>query len=136
MSLTNAIRELTIMNTQQAAGQSSVTTQYIHVRWLRLILPFIIALLGILLLAATIYQSCRSGTGIWKSSPLALLFHFLQGWTHADLDHAAVPGMEKSAKAMPAQLTKDGDSHWTIARAQELRQPTDKRVCPTGVRTL
>lgn len=125
VSLTNAIRGLTTMDTQQAVGQSSTTTQYIHVRWPWLILPSIIVLLGILLLAATIDQSRRSGVAIWKSSPLALLFHPLQGWSHADLDHVAVPGMEKSAKAMPAQLTKDRESRWRIARAQKSPQPTD-----------
>lgn len=116
VSLTNAIRALDTGDTQQAVGRSSVTIQYIRVRWIWLILPATVVLLGIVLLAGTIHQSCRSRVAIWESSPLAILFHPLQGWSEADLNHVAEGEMEKSAKVMWARLMKEDGPRWKIAR--------------------
>ena len=116
VSLSNAIRGLATEHTQQVEGQSFLTTQYIRVRWAWLILPSAVVLLGIVLLVATIYQSRRVSIAVWKSSPLALLFHPLEGWSDTELNDVALGDMGKSAKAMSARLTvKDGQS-WRISR--------------------
>jgi len=116
VSLTNAIRGLTTEYTQQAEGQSFVTTQYIRVRWVWLILPSAVVFLGIVLLGATIYESRRASIAVGKSSPLALLFHPLEGWSDTELNDVGLGDMGKSAKAMSARLTvKDGQS-WRISR--------------------
>lgn len=116
LSLTNAIRGLGMEHTQQAEGKSFVTTQYIRVRWTWLILPSAVLFLGVVLLTATIYQSHRAAIAVWKSSPLALLFHPLQGWTDIELGSVAPGNMEKSAKAMSARLTERDGQGWRISR--------------------
>lgn len=116
-SLTNAIRGSTTEHTQQAEGTSFVTTQYIRVRWTWLILPSAVVFLGVILLVATVYESRRAAIAVWKSSPLALLFHPLEGWSDTELSGVTLDNMDKSAKAMSARLTeKDGQS-WRISRA-------------------
>lgn len=115
-SLSNAIRNLTDKHTEHVQGQSLVVVQYIRVRWIWLVLPSVIILLGFLLLVITIWESRRAGAMMWKCSPLALLFHPLRGWSDAELDCADAGDMKKAAKTMQAQLTNDEDSNLRIIR--------------------
>ncbi|KAK5109052.1 hypothetical protein LTR62_007600 [Meristemomyces frigidus] len=50
---------------------------FIQVRWLWLILPRAVIVLGVVFVIATIVQRARSGFPTWKSSVLALMFHGL-----------------------------------------------------------
>lgn len=110
--LTNTIRNLTNLTNNyiiQNHGDSTVQVQYIHVRWAWLALPASIILLGLLLLSITMIESRRANALVWKCSPLALLFHPLQGWTDAELDHSSKRDMEKLAKSMRGQLLPSDD---------------------------
>lgn len=115
-SLTNAIRGLASPTTQQVVGQSHVSTQYIRVRWIWLIFPAVVVLLGLVLLVTTILASRRARAMAWKCSPLALLFHPLQGWNDDELDLSDAAEMKRSARAMRAQLLRDDVVGLRIAR--------------------
>ncbi|KAG9759986.1 hypothetical protein KCU73_g3111, partial [Aureobasidium melanogenum] len=118
--LTNTIRNLTNLTNDyiiQNHGDSTVQVQYIHVRWAWLSLPASIVLLGLLLLLITMTESRRANALIWKCSPLALLFHPLQGWTNGELDHRSKDEMEKCAKSMRGQLLPGDDVGLRIVKS-------------------
>ncbi|KAG9610557.1 hypothetical protein KCU77_g2609, partial [Aureobasidium melanogenum] len=118
--LTNTIRNLTNLTNDyiiQNHGDSTVQVQYIHVRWAWLSLPASIVLLGLLLLLITMTESRRANALIWKCSPLALLFHPLQGWTNRELDHRSKDEMEKCAKSMRGQLLPGDDVGLRIVKS-------------------
>ncbi|THW43298.1 hypothetical protein D6D21_05429 [Aureobasidium pullulans] len=115
-SLTNAIQNLTTDDTIQQSGDSIYQVQYIQVQWIWLAFPATVVLLGLLLLLATMVQSHLDKALVWKYSPLALLFHPLQGWNDDDLDHVSKHEMEKSAKGMRGQLMQGDNSGLRIVR--------------------
>ncbi|THW77143.1 hypothetical protein D6D19_02506 [Aureobasidium pullulans] len=115
-SLTNAIQNLTTDDTIQQSGDSIYQVQYIQVQWIWLAFPATVVLLGLLLLLATMVQSHLDKALVWKCSPLALLFHPLQGWNDDDLDHVSKHEMEKSAKGMRGQLMQGDNSGLRIVR--------------------
>lgn len=118
--LTNVIRNLTNLTDNyiiQNHGDSAVQVQYINVRWAWLSLPASIVLLGLLLLLITMVESHRAKALVWKCSPLALLFHPLQGWTNGVLDHSSKREMEKCAKSMRGQLLPGDDVGLRIVKS-------------------
>ncbi|THZ01936.1 hypothetical protein D6C93_03351 [Aureobasidium pullulans] len=115
-SLTNAIQNLTTDDTIQQSGDSIYQVQYIQVQWIWLAFPATVVLLGLLLLLATMVQSHLDKALVWKCSPLALLFHPLQGWNDDDLDHVSKHEMEKSAKGMRGQLMQGDNFGLRIVR--------------------
>jgi hypothetical protein len=62
---------------------------FLHIRWLWLIYPITILILGLGFLIATMVVTRRSRVGAWKSSPLALLFCPLEGSLHGRFEDAA-----------------------------------------------
>jgi hypothetical protein len=103
-SLTNVIQNITTGKAIQNRGYSTFAVQHIQVRWIWLSFPATIVLLGVLLLLLTMLQSHLSKAPVWKCSPLALLFHPLQGWSQEELNHASKREMERRAKGMRGQL--------------------------------
>ncbi|KAH0381996.1 hypothetical protein KCU92_g6597, partial [Aureobasidium melanogenum] len=118
--LTNTIRNLTNLTNDYIIrhhGDSTVQVQYIHVRWAWLSLPASIILLSLLLLLITMVESHRAKALVWKCSPLALLFHPLQGWTNGELEHNSKSEMEKCAKSMRGQLLPGDDVGLRIVKS-------------------
>ncbi|KAH0368178.1 hypothetical protein KCU65_g4232, partial [Aureobasidium melanogenum] len=115
--LTNIIRNMTTPYANKVLGKTHIQVQYIQVRWQWLTLPAAVVFLGLLLLIATIIQSHRSASMVWKSSPLALLFHPLHGWTDEELSRDSRSDMVDSAKRMRGQLLHTEDSGYRITRA-------------------
>lgn len=118
--LTNIIRNMSTTYTDQFPGVSYVQVQYIHVRWLWLIFPASIVLLGLLLLVFTTVQSHLTGTEIWKISALALLFHPLHGWSDEDLNKDSRREMVESAKSMRGQLVYTEHAGYRMVRRSVL----------------
>lgn len=118
--LTNTVRNLTNLTNDyiiQNHGDSTVQVQYIHVRWAWLSLPASIILLGLLLLLITMVESHRAKALVWKCSPLALLFHPLDGWTNEEMNHSSKREMEKCAKSMRGQLLPGDDVGLRIVKS-------------------
>lgn len=114
--LTNIIRNMSTLYTNQFPALSYVQVQYIQVRWQWLIFPASIVILGLFLLVFTIVQSHLSATEIWKISSLALLFHPLQGWSDEDLNKDGRSEMMESAKLMRGQLVYTEDAGYRMVR--------------------
>lgn len=114
-SLTEAMRNLSGTN---ALGTSYTEASFMQVRWSWLALPATVILLATLLLILTICQNQASNTYIWKSSPLALLFHPLQNWAPEEVDMGSLGMMEKLAKSLDGQLVDQGNGQRGIVRVQ------------------
>ncbi|KAJ8120765.1 hypothetical protein ONZ43_g2610 [Nemania bipapillata] len=84
------------------AGRAIYMESYVYVRWGFAVVPIIVVVGAAVFLVATIYQSERSTTKIWKSSVLAVLFHGLDSRTKA---HFAYTNTLREQKEL-ARLTK------------------------------
>jgi hypothetical protein len=71
-SLTNYIRHGSSI---PYYGTAWDTENYVHVRWVWLILPMALAPVALLFLLSAIWLSSRWNTKVWKSSSLATIFH-------------------------------------------------------------
>lgn len=108
-----------------AQGLVKQTKTCVEVRWLWLIFPtglLILALLFFILLAVETRPGVN-GPAIWKSSPLALLYHGLAGPAEtkrneeARADTQSIQGMEDSAKKTVVRLEDSGyhcDAHLEV----------------------
>lgn len=74
-------------------------------------------LLGLLLLLITMVESHRAKALVWKCSPLALLFHPLEGWTNGEMNHSSKREMKKTAKKMRGQLLPSDDIGLRIVKS-------------------
>ncbi|KAK4081201.1 uncharacterized protein Triagg1_2733 [Trichoderma aggressivum f. europaeum] len=73
-SLTDMIRQGSAM--QIAQGTTSQAVVYIRVRWVWLILPFVVQLMGGIALFVTVVGTKRTSDALlWKGSTLAVLYH-------------------------------------------------------------
>lgn len=108
LSMTNAIRNMS--GNEQALGTAYAPVTHIKIRWSWLVYPVAITLLGAILVVATIIDSHHARVVLWRTFPLAFLFHPLEGWDHADVKTTGRDEMEKIAKNMSGQLIpgKDG----------------------------
>jgi hypothetical protein len=77
-SMTNNIRGA--RNATMVEGTASREETYIRVNWSWLILPGLVVLMGVVLLAATMWSSRAGSDGLWKNSVLATMFMQTRGW--------------------------------------------------------
>jgi hypothetical protein len=86
-------------------GTSHDLRIYVAVRWSWLAFSGVILVLTVLFFVMVAVQSASNGVGVWKSSPLALLFH---GPRLVDSDHTtavdSVSEMEAVARGIRVQL--------------------------------
>lgn len=88
-----------------ARGKLYNTTTCIEVRWGWLALPAVLALLTIIVLVATMYASSpKSGSDVWKSSSLAVLFHGLTKKEEMRSNLNSSSGMARVAKTIEVKL--------------------------------
>ncbi|KAG9762448.1 hypothetical protein KCU73_g1910, partial [Aureobasidium melanogenum] len=116
-SLTNVIRNSSTMNATQVIGKSYQQVQFIGVRWEWIIFPSSLILLSLGILVITMSQSHNSVSMTWRSSPLAMLFHPLQGWSEDEMCLDSAPEMEKLSKKMHGQLRSNQDGAFKIVRS-------------------
>ncbi|KAI0540408.1 hypothetical protein GGR58DRAFT_461216 [Xylaria digitata] len=92
------------------SGRAIYTESYVHVRWGYAIVPIIVVVGAALFLLATMYQSERSTTQIWKSSALAMLFHGLDDGAKNQFGHALSLREQKAqARVTKVQLEELDD---------------------------
>ncbi|KAG9524918.1 hypothetical protein KCU93_g6008, partial [Aureobasidium melanogenum] len=116
-SLTNVIRNSSTMNATQVIGKSYQQVQFIGVRWEWIIFPASLILLSLVILVITMSQSHNSVSMTWRSSPLAMLFHPLQGWSEDEMCLDSAPEMEKLSKKMHGQLRSNQDGALRIVKS-------------------
>jgi hypothetical protein len=93
-----------------------VQEQFVSVRWAWLAMPLSLILFVTMFLVATIVKTSRSRIGVWKSSPLALLFHgnFDGGKEHerigARVSVNTADAMQQASAGMNARLLGSGDN--------------------------
>lgn len=104
-SMTTNIRQGS--NATEVSGFATLTETYIHVNWFWLLLPSIVVITGSLLLIFSIILSSSGKVQLWKSSSLALLFSYLQGWDSADIDVDSPAGLSRAAGEMKGKLVND-----------------------------
>jgi hypothetical protein len=100
---------------QSVAGTSLMSVQFVRVQWAWLTLPIFCFVLAVFFTTTAILRSRNSGFGLWKDSPLTLLFHSqLDEQATAYIDEkrpllASVDGMEGVGRRL----------HGRFARSQE-----------------
>ena len=104
-SFTNYLREHGNENySASVLGQALRHETCLAVRWVWLMFPSVAVLLTLLFFAAMVFDTRPTGhrAQIWKSSPLALLYHGLERPNVEGVDH--LKGMERAAKGMSVRL--------------------------------
>ena len=112
-SLTNYIRQNGIANfSSPAIGETNETRTCIKVQWPFLIYPASLAILALSFFLIMVLATRPTGLRprVWKSSPLALLYHGLVGWdenTPSTIRIEDKKGMEEAAKSTAVKLNND-----------------------------
>lgn len=105
-SITNRFR--TGPNATSIQGVAYYSEVFVVVRWHWCILPVVLIVLSLLLLASTVWVSCRSERlPLWKSSALVFLFHGLEGWSEQELSMLEKSQMQSVAGHMKARIAKN-----------------------------
>lgn len=97
-----------IVGAGDANGTAYNLQVYIHVRWPWLAFVGSILVLTILFFVLVVAQSERHNVAVWKSSPLALLFHGLKSDEAPRADLHSIPEMEKHANKLKVRLRNIG----------------------------
>jgi len=105
-----------IEGVEQAVGKAFVSEVYIHIRWAWMASLGSIIVLTIVSFVFTVVQSRKYKVAMWKSSPLALLFHGVNFEEPLLDDLNTIPKMEKHAKSMSVKLK--GTNKGTILEEQ------------------
>lgn len=99
-----------VKNVRPVLGTSTALHVYIAIRWPWLIFTGAILLSTLVFFALVVLQSAKNGVVVWKSSPLALLFHGLQLEDKERCEPMNLEGMEHRAKQIRVQLRDGGSS--------------------------
>ncbi|OAK99218.1 hypothetical protein IQ06DRAFT_378133 [Phaeosphaeriaceae sp. SRC1lsM3a] len=99
-----------VKNVRPVLGTSTALHVYIAIRWPWLIFTGAILLSTLVFFALVVLQSAKNGVVVWKSSPLALLFHGLQLEDKERCEPMNLAGMEHRAKQIRVQLRDGGSS--------------------------
>lgn len=105
-SMTNNIREGT--NATEILGTAALVETYIHVSWAWLTLPMTVVLMAVVLVVVSVIMSTTSGTSLWKSSSLALVFSKLEGWEDNVLNANSASELQEAAEKMRGRLENNG----------------------------
>jgi hypothetical protein len=115
-SLTNYIRQNGVANfSSPAIGEAKEAKTCIAVRWPFLTYPAALAVLTLIFFLAVVLVTRPTGhrPRVWKSSPLALLYHGLVGWEESVSNTILIEdmkGMEDAAKSTAVKLDNAYDS--------------------------
>lgn len=115
--MTNALRT---QDGLQSIGTAWQSVTFIRVRWAWLILPAVLVVAAGVLLWATVLQSQRYNTVLWKTSLLAFLFCSTNAWK-TDMgvcgDNArSLEAMELASKSMEVRLEKDDQDRYRLVQ--------------------
>jgi hypothetical protein len=96
-------------------GGTIITTEvYVRVKWLWMILPAVLTVLGVIFFILTILVNRGQKLDVWKSSIMAVLFHGLDDWGEKTRDGPSRVGqMEKTAQQIKVKL-RASDDHTTL----------------------
>lgn len=107
------------LSSEWLGGKAYWPATIIKVQWAWLALPILVVLLAAVILSISILLSKEGAQIVWKSSPLALLFHGLSGWNPADLNQNSTTRMKEQAQNMPAKLSEDENGVVMLVRTEK-----------------
>ena len=101
-----------------ALGEVHLTQSCIQVQWLFIIYPAIVVALALVFFLNMLFETSHDKTDfVWKSSPLALIFHGLGGGamnqTNKKSNLVKMKDMEKAARALAVRLSET-ESGWKL----------------------
>ncbi|KAI8946749.1 hypothetical protein F4801DRAFT_42180 [Xylaria longipes] len=92
------------------SGRAIYTEAYVHVHWGFAAVPILVTVGAAVFLLATIHQSEKSTTQIWKSSALAMLFHSFDNATkNYFADTRSLQEQKSQARVTKVQLKESDD---------------------------
>jgi hypothetical protein len=98
-------RQFNITDEDSVIGTSYELQAYIAIRWGWLAFSASLVTLTLLFFILVVWQSTLTGVPVWKSSPLALLFHGLSGMSvETERRAMEIVEMEKRAREMKVRL--------------------------------
>jgi hypothetical protein len=106
---------------RNVSGSALEAQTYVEVRWLWLIYPAVLIVMGTASLLSTIHRTRRNDVAVWKSSLLPLLYRYGddEGTVDADGKNNRVSQMDAIAGKERIQLSKAGH----LSRAWVLEKP-------------
>ncbi|KAL8724542.1 MAG: hypothetical protein Q9181_006779 [Wetmoreana brouardii] len=108
-----------------ANGTATYLEIYMHVRWGWLAFPIALLGLTVVFLASTMIDTARCHIPAWKSSPIALLFHGLEGETSLSERLKLVNDiteMESLAEEIDVRFTDSGNGLGLLVNAGQHRE--------------
>ena len=103
--------------TGEALGVTYTNQTIVKVRWAWLALPAALLSMSWILLASTMFTTMRSNLQVWKSNPLALMFHSTLK-EHQSASWGHLVEMEKMAKQIRVRLTLK-DEGWKVVESEK-----------------
>jgi hypothetical protein len=98
-------------------GKEFISDQYVHIHWIWLVPTAVLLTLTTVLLTLTIILTARYQIPVWKSLGLVYLFNGLVGWDRDELHAKSFRDMRRKAKTMVAQLRRNSDGDWQLAKS-------------------
>lgn len=96
-------------NAQPVRGHTLLSEPYILIRYPFLVVPAVASLAACAFLAMVAYQTWRTGTQLWKTSALAVLFHGLDHDVRCRFsDLEGLEAKREEARAVKVMLEDDG----------------------------
>lgn len=94
---------------QPVRGHALLSEPYMHIRYAFLVVPAVASLAACAFLAMVAYQTWRTGTQLWKTSALAVLFHGLDHDVRCRFsDLEGLEAKREEARAVKVMLEDDG----------------------------
>lgn len=107
-------------------GNSFRTEPFLRVRWIWLVLPFVVLLLAMIFFVASIVRTSRDRLPVWKTSSLVAVFQGLdvhenrQPDEHDRLPLSGVRAMDEAAEAVDMQLCRIEPQGWCLAKVDQV----------------
>ena len=94
---------------QPVRGHAILLETYMHIRYAFLVVPATASLAACAFLAMVVFQTLRTGTQLWKTSALAVLFHGLDHDVRCRFsDLEGLEAKREEARAVKVMLEDDG----------------------------
>lgn len=113
ISMSNNIRQQNDSVASPSQGTAWKGETYVHVRWVWLSFPMIVAALALLFLGGSIYETSHRDILVWKSSNLALLFH------GQDLELKDPPMIHVNKASQMTQMAQEIKLHLTQTQNED-----------------
>jgi hypothetical protein len=109
-----------VVENRQSSGEAKEAKTCIAVRWPFLAYPAALAVLTLIFFLAMVLVTRSTGhrPWVWKSSPLALLYHGLVGWEESISNTVLIEDMKGMGEAAKSTAVKLGNAYDSVTHLE------------------